>query len=79
MILAGSPRPLKLNFASIINSKLRTQNSSKTMPRNRRNQPSLLRTAARASVVSSAMTASSQTTSNAMHNRAALPPSPSRL
>ncbi|PSN15533.1 hypothetical protein C7293_06775 [filamentous cyanobacterium CCT1] len=41
------------------------------MRRNRRNQPSLLRTAARASVVSSAMTASSQATSNAMHNRAA--------
>ncbi len=41
------------------------------MRRNRRNQPSLLRTAARASVVSSAMTASSQATSNAMHNKAA--------
>ncbi len=41
------------------------------MRRNRRNQPSLLRTAARASVVSSAMTASSQATSNAMHSRAA--------
>lgn len=41
------------------------------MPRNRRNQPSLLRTAGRAAVVSSAMTASSQATSNAMHNRAA--------
>ncbi|HSM84210.1 MAG TPA: SHOCT domain-containing protein [Nodosilinea sp.] len=41
------------------------------MRRNRRNQPSLLRTAARASVISSAMTASSQATSNAMHSRAA--------
>ncbi|WP_017296567.1 SHOCT domain-containing protein [Nodosilinea nodulosa] len=41
------------------------------MRRNRRNQPSLLRTAARASVVSSAMTASSQATSNVMHNKAA--------
>jgi hypothetical protein len=41
------------------------------MRRNQRNQPSLLRTAARASVVSSAMTASSQATSNAMHNKAA--------
>lgn len=41
------------------------------MRRNRRNQPSLLRTAARASVISSAVTASSQATSNAMHNKAA--------
>lgn len=42
-----------------------------TMRRNRRDQPSLLRTAARASVISSAVTASSQATSNAMHNKAA--------
>ena len=69
MILALSSRPLERNPELIQNSKPKTL--VKTMRRNRRNQPSLLRTAARASVISSAMTASSQATSNAMHSRAA--------
>jgi hypothetical protein len=72
--LACSSRPLGLTSEPIQTSKFKIQNSKLsqiTMRRNRRNQPSLLRTAARASVISSAMTASSQATSNAMHNRAA--------